>query len=63
MSYHDKLCIPANTKEGHSSTSQFIKWNARKSIDNVGHTGKLIEPVFHGSVESPPQLGASMSAQ
>lgn len=54
--HHDELRVPADAKERHTSATNFVQRNAGKLVNDVGHSGKLIEPIFDRGVKSPPQF-------
>lgn len=54
--HHHHLGVPADPQEGHANAAQVVQRDARKLVDYVGHACKLVEPVLHCGVESPPEL-------
>lgn len=61
--HHDELCVPSNSQEGNSHSSQLVQRNTSEFIDDVSHACKLVEPVLECCVERPPQLRLSVTAE
>lgn len=58
--HHNELGVPARTQKRHTSSANIIERDARKLVDDVSHSGELIEPIFDGRIERPPQFGLPM---
>lgn len=60
--HHDELRVPSDTQEGDADSPQLVQRDACESVDDVGHAGKLVEPVLYRCIVRPPQLWLLVSA-